>query len=115
MNIIYILKKRKKERKELVANKRPEPNGITGKLYQTYKEQLTAVLLKLFQRTEEEETHPKSSYEVTITLIQRYYIKKKQSLGLNSHRHFIMANVYVVVTVKIKPILLGWAYINTWV
>ena len=106
MNIIYIKKKKK-----LVANKSPEPNGITGKLYQTYK-QLTAVLLKLFQRTEEEETHPKSSYEVTITLIQRYYIKKEKSLGLNSHRHFITANVYVVVTVKIKPILVGLAYIN---
>ena len=63
------------KKKKRVANKRPEPNGITGKLYQTYKEQLTAVLLKLFQRIEEEETHPKSSYEVTIPLIQRYYIK----------------------------------------
>ena len=43
-----------------------------------YKEQLIAVLLKLFQRIEEKETHPKSSYEITITLMQRYYIKKKE-------------------------------------
>ena len=114
MNIIYIFLKKRP------ANKRPERNGITGKLYQTYKEQLIAVLLKLFQKIEEKETHPKSSYEITITLIQRYYIKKKEKerkkgLGLNSHRHFKTAKVYVVVTVKIKPMLLGWAYIDTWV
>ena len=76
--------------RNLLANNSPGPDGFTAEFCQKFREELTPILLKLFQKIAEEGKLQNSFYEATITLIPKpdKYATKKENYKCSDLVHW---------------------------
>ena len=86
--------------KNLPKNNSPGQNDFIGEFYQTFRDKLMPILLKLFQKIAEEGTLPNSFYKATITLIPK---PEKDTTKNENYRPIPLMNMDANVLDKILP------------
>ena len=86
--------------KSLTTNKSPGTDDFTGEFYETSREVLILIFLKLFQKIAEEGKLPNSFYEATVTLLpksEKYTTRKENynSISVMNIDFFINSNLLI--------------------